>query len=142
MNPKKISTPEPMNSEPVNAYGECIECGQCVESCLVLRGGETSIVSELNKTADTGAWNCVNCWKCIEVCPQDVDIYGFMMARRRKEDIPSTMRQSVKNIMGKGCSIYLRGINEIREADGLSPIKLIEKHKVKTLLGGHAQPEV
>ena len=122
--------------------GECIECGQCIESCPVLRGGENSIVSELNKKADTGAWNCVNCWKCIEACPQDVDIYGFMMARRRKEDIPLTMRQSVRNIMGKGCSIYLRGINEIREADGLSPIKLIEKHKVKTLLGGHIQPEI
>ena len=122
--------------------GECIECGQCVESCLVLRRGENSIVSELNKTADTGAWNCVNCWKCIEACPQDVDIYGFMMARRRKEDIPLTMRQSVKNIMETGCSIYLRGINEIREADGLTSLKLIEKHKVKTLLEGYIQTKI
>ena len=65
-----------------------------------------------------------------------------MMARRRKEDIPLTMMQSVKNIMGMGCSIYLRGINEIRELDGLVPLKLIEKHKVKTLLEGHIQPKM
>jgi len=121
--------------------GKCIQCGQCVESCLVAGGGGNSIVSELNKTADTGAWNCVNCWKCIEACPQDVDIYGFMMARRRKEDIPLTMRQSVKNIMGMGCCFYISGINEIREFDGLAPLKLIEKHKVKTLLEGHVQPK-
>ncbi len=106
------------------------------------RSGENSIVSELNKTANTGAWNCVNCWKCIEACPRDVDIYGFMMARRKKEDIPLTMRQSLRNIMGTGCSIYLRGINEIREADGLTSLKLIEKHKVKMLLEGHMQPKV
>jgi len=121
---------------------ECIECGQCVESCPVARRGKSSIVSELNKTANNGAWNCVNCWKCIEACPQGVDIYGFMMARRRKEDIPLTVRQSIKNIMGTGCAIFLRGINEIREADGLASLKLIEKHKVKTLLGGHIQPKI
>jgi len=44
-------------------------------------------------------------------------------------------------MVGTGCSIYLRGINEIREADGLGPLKLIEKHKVKTLLEGHIQPK-
>ena len=121
---------------------ECNECGQCVESCLVVRSGEGSIVSELNKMADTGAWNCVNCWKCIEACPQGVDIYGFMMARRRKEDSPLTVRQSVRNIMERGCSIYLRGINDIREADGLAPLKLIEKHRVKTLLEDNIQPKV
>ena len=121
---------------------ECNACGLCVASCMVSGNGENSIVSELNKTADTGAWNCVNCWKCIEACPRDVDIYGFMMARRRKEDIPSAVRKSVKNIMGTGCSIYLRGINEIREADGLAPLKFTEKQKVKTLLEGHNQPKM
>ena len=121
---------------------ECNACGLCVASCIVFRNGENSIVSELNKTADTGAWNCVNCWKCIEACPRDVDIYGFMMARRRKEDIPLTVRKSVKNIMETGCSIYLAGINEIREADGLVPLHFIEKHNVKTLLEGRIQPKM
>ena len=104
---------------------------------MVFRNGQNSIVSELNKTAEIGAWNCVNCWKCMESCPRDVDIYGFMMERRRKEDLPLTVRKSVKNIMRTGCSIYVRGLNQIREADGLAPLKFIDKHKVKMLLEGH-----
>ncbi len=113
---------------------ECTQCGICREFCPVLKGGKASIVSELNEVSRTGAWNCVNCWKCMEACPQEVDIYGFMMERRKKEDIPPLIEQSINNIMSTGCSMNLHGMDQIREMHGLKPLRLIEKKVLKTLL--------
>lgn len=113
---------------------QCVQFGICLESCMVAKSGKPSILSELTETSRTGAWNCVNCWKCIDVCPMKVDIYGIMMDRRRKEDIPELIKQCIDNISHTGCAMNLRGINHIREMYGLKPLPLIEEGKVKTLL--------
>lgn len=113
---------------------ECNQCGICQELCMVFKSRKASIVSELNENSQVGAWNCVNCWKCIEVCPQGVDIYSFMTERRRKEDIPEIIRHSINNIINTGCSMNLQGMNEVREMYGLKPLRLIREQRLKTLL--------
>lgn len=101
---------------------------------MVFQAGRPSIVSELNENSKNGAWNCVNCWKCIEACPEEVDIYSFMMERRQHENIPSQIRDSIDNITNTGCALSLRGIDQIREMHGLQSLRLIGEQKLKTLL--------
>lgn len=113
---------------------QCIQFGICLEGCMVAKSGKPTVLSELTETSRTGAWNCVNCWKCIDICPMKVDIYGFMMGRRRQEDIPKLIKQGIDNINHTGCAMKLRGINHIREMYGLKPLPLIEEGKLKTLL--------
>ena len=101
---------------------------------MVARSGRPSVLAGLTADTPTGAWNCVNCWKCIDVCPRGVDIYSLMMARRRQEEMPELIGKSVENITRTGCSIRLRGLNEIREMYGLKPLRMIKEKKVKILL--------
>lgn len=121
-----------LNSE--KTCGQCLQPGICLKECMVARDGKPSILSELIADSQTGAWNCVNCWKCIDICPLGFDIYSFMMARRRQEDMPELIVKSVENINHTGCSIRLRGLNQIREMYGLKPFRMIEKKKVEILL--------
>ena len=113
---------------------ECNQCGICLESCIVFKNGKASFLAELNEMSVTGAWNCVNCWKCIEICPQEVNIYALMMERRRQEDIPRIIGQTINNIIKTGCAMTLRGINQIREMYGLKPVRLIEDRELTILL--------
>jgi Fe-S oxidoreductase len=101
---------------------------------MVVRNGKPSILSELIANSLIGAWNCVNCWKCIDICQTGFDIYSFMMARRRHEDMPELIGKSVENITRTGCSIRLRGLNQIREMYGLKPFRMIKEKEVKILL--------
>jgi heterodisulfide reductase subunit C len=101
---------------------------------MVARSGKPSVLAGLTADAPTGAWHCVNCWKCIDVCPRDIDIYSLMMARRRQEDMPELIGKSVENITRTGCSIKVKGLNQIREMYGLKPFRMIKEKKVKILL--------
>lgn len=92
------------------------------------------MISELNEGDCEGAWNCINCWKCMEACPLDVDIYGLMMEKRRGEEAPDLIKRSIKNITLLGSTIGLYDINDIRKMHGLPSIELIEEGEVKTLL--------
>jgi heterodisulfide reductase subunit C len=114
--------------------GKCTKCGLCMASCPVWTHGTPSIVSVLNEASEEGAWHCVNCWRCMEACPSDVDIYGFMMAKRKEEEAPRGIEEGLVSITGKGCSMNIRGLNEIRETYGLRPVKLLERDKVRVLL--------
>jgi len=102
-------------------------------SCPVWKHGMASIVSVLNEASEDGAWLCVNCWRCMEACPSDFDIYGFMMAKRKEEETPPGIEEGLVNITRTGCSMNIRGLNEIREIFDLGPVKLLEKDKVRIL---------
>lgn len=118
-----------------NSQKECGQCPQiCLETCMLARSGKLSVLAGLIANSPAGAWHCVNCWKCIEVCPQNVDIYSLIMARRRQEDMPELVEKSVDNISRTGFSINVRGLNQIREMYGLKPVRLIEEQKIKILL--------
>lgn len=112
----------------------CSRCGICRQFCLVLKAGNASIASELTEASGLGAWNCINCWKCIESCPEGVDIYSYMMERRRLEDMPLPIRESVENIKTTGCALSVQGLDQLREMYGLSPLGLVDKETVRALL--------
>ena len=95
-----------------------------------------SIASELNELAEDGAWNCTNCWRCIEVCPQGVDIFGFMVKRRREEEIPELIRMGIEGVLNKGFWFGDIQFNEVRESFGLPAVKLLGRKKVALLMAG------
>ncbi|MFZ0448826.1 MAG: hypothetical protein WAL98_06240 [Desulfatiglandaceae bacterium] len=70
----------------------------------------------------------------MEARPSNVDIYGFMMAKRKEGDTLAGIEEALVNITGKGCSMNIRGLNEIREIYGLGSVRLLERDKVRVLL--------
>lgn len=115
---------------------ECDRCMKCVGCCVVTEMGGHSIASELNEIIGDGAWNCANCWKCIEICPQGVDIFGFMMKRRKEEGIPELIRKGFDGIFRKGFWFGDIQFNEVRESFGLPAVKLLGRKKVALLMAG------
>jgi CO dehydrogenase/acetyl-CoA synthase alpha subunit len=113
---------------------ECDQCMKCADCCIITVMDGHSIASELNELADDGAWNCANCWRCIEVCPQGVDIFGFMMQRRREEEIPEFIRKGIDGILRNGFWFGDIQFNEVRELYGLPPIRLLGREKVALLM--------
>jgi len=113
---------------------ECDQCMRCAYSCIITRMNGHSITSELNELAKDGAWNCASCWRCIEVCPQGVDIFGFMMKRRIEEEIPELVRKGIDGIFSTG--FWFEGIqfNEIRESFMLPAVRLLGREKVALLM--------
>lgn len=96
--------------------------------------GGHSIASELNDLAADGAWNCASCWRCIEVCPQGVDIFGFMMKRRKEEEIPELIRKGIDGIFGSGFWFGDIQFNEVRESFGLPSVRFLGREKVALLM--------
>lgn len=114
---------------------ECDRCMKCVGSCVVAKMGGYSIASELNEIAGNGAWNCANCWKCQDVCPRGVDIFAFMMERRREEDPPNLIRRGIDGIFEKGFWFGEGQCNEAREALGLPVVRFLGQKRVALLMG-------
>lgn len=109
----------------------CRRCGACRGVCLVEDLSpevESSVLEREDK------FLCANCWKCMEVCPHQVDIYGIMMEARRKRNLPESFHISVKNIISTGYSMPMRGMASIREMYGLRPIEPPDMEKMRRLL--------
>ena len=113
---------------------ECKKCGDCRRCCMVARSGGQSIATILNGDGAAGAWNCANCWMCVDSCPEGVDIYQEMLARRRDEEAPASYRRSYENIRRTGYSMPVEDINTIREMWGLGEIHLADPEKIAKLL--------
>ena len=109
---------------------------KCVGCCVVTEMGGHSIASELNGIDGDGAWNCASCWKCIEICPQGVDIFGFMMKRRKEEGIPELIRKGIDGIFNTGFWFGDIQFNAVRESFGLPAVKLLGRKKVALLMPG------
>lgn len=96
--------------------------------------GGHSIASELNELAVDGAWNCANCWRCIDVCPHGVDIYGFMMKRRRQEQIPQPIRRGIDGIFRNSFWFGESQFNDVRISFGLPAVRFLDREKVAVLM--------
>lgn len=114
--------------------GECDGCMRCVDTCIVTTMGGHSIASELNGLAGDGSWNCANCWKCIEVCPRGVGIFGFMMERRREEEVPELVRRGIDGIFRRGFWFGDIQFNEIRESSGLPAVRFLSREELELLM--------
>ena len=113
---------------------ECDQCMRCAYSCIITRMNGHSITSELNALAKDGAWNCASCWRCIEVCPQGVDIFGFMMKRRMEEEIPELIRKGIDGIFSTGFWFGEIQFNEVRESFVLPAVRVLGQEKVALLM--------
>jgi Fe-S oxidoreductase len=113
----------------------CSRCRLCERCCMVARAGGESVTTILCGDSETGAWNCANCWKCIETCPEGVDIQEIMMERRRQEPMPQRYKDAFNSIRRIGYVFPLEEVNVFREMWGLEPIKLVDPGKVRRLLG-------
>ncbi|MHB1390098.1 MAG: 4Fe-4S dicluster domain-containing protein [Thermoleophilia bacterium] len=117
-------------------HPECDRCGACRQTCMVERLGGDSITTILNGESETGAWNCSNCWKCIDACPLGADIYSAIIDRRRQEKPPATYREAFASICRVGFIFPMEEINTIREMWGLDHIRLIDPKILGKLLAG------
>lgn len=114
---------------------DCTQCGLCREVCIVERLGAHSITSFLCGGSDYSSWLCSSCWRCQEVCPQDVDIHAVMMKKRREEEPPAGHRASYVNVLRTGYGLLLDArTNELRRGHGLAAVELIPVEWVDVLL--------
>ena len=113
---------------------QCDQCMRCVGCCVVTEMGGHSIASELNELAEDGAWNCANCWRCIEVCPRAVNVFRFMMERRREQEVPELIRKGIDGIFRRGFWFGDIQFNEIRESFGLPAVKFLDRGKMARLM--------
>ena len=115
----------------------CTQCGLCREACLVEKIGAHSITSFLSGDADYSSWLCSSCWRCQEVCPEEVDIHTIMMTKRREEEPPAGHETNFRNVLESGYALPIgEGMNESRRIHGLDAVRLISVECVEILLGG------
>ncbi len=113
---------------------DCTKCSICRSRCLVERLGGASITSVLNEAAEKGAWNCSNCWKCIDACPQEFDIYNAIIEKRRLEEAPRAYREAFAGICRNGYIFPIEELNTIREMWGLNKIELVGPEVIRKLI--------
>jgi len=111
--------------------GECTRCGACVRVCIAARRGTPTGASVLERE---DPFTCAGCWKCVEACPEGVDIYALMLEARRRGRLPESFSFALRNILDTGYSMPVRGVNAIREMYGLPPIRRVKPEVVRKLL--------
>ncbi len=118
--------------------GECIQCGTCVQVCPVERVGGHAIVTFLAdpEATEYSAWLCTSCWRCHEACPVEVDIYGLMMAQRRREAAPDGYQAGFERLLGSGLALPIsqEELDQVRATWGLEPVELPPADLVRILL--------
>ena len=120
----------------MNRPDECLGCGLCVTVCPVEMVGGHAIVSFMAGGSDYDVWLCTSCWRCQEVCPGGVDIYGLMMEERRREPAPEGYRQAWENVLRCGYALCVGPeVNELRAGWGLEPVELVPPERVRAVLG-------
>ncbi len=116
----------------------CIQCGTCVTVCPVEMVGGHAIVSFLADpdTTDYSVWLCTSCWRCQESCPARVDIYGLMMAERRRERAPVGYRAAFEHVLSCGLALEVpqEELDQVRAAWGLEPARLPPSDIIRILI--------
>ncbi len=126
---------------PLEHPSECIQCGTCVSVCPVEKVGGHAIVTFLADPSETdfSAWLCTSCWRCHQACPVGVDIYGLMMAWRRRSPAPSGYLESYERLLETGLALPIaqQTLDEIRASWGLERVVLPVPEVVRVLLKVH-----
>jgi len=116
----------------------CVQCGTCVTVCPVEKVGGHAIVTFLTdpEATDYSVWLCTSCWRCQEACPEGVDIYGLMMAQRRRERPPAGYEAAIASVLACGAALEVsqEELDQVRAAWGLEPVKLPPPGLVRRLL--------
>ena len=112
----------------------CDQCGVCRDCCIVEKLGGEAVTTILGGDSVTGAWNCANCWKCIESCPAGFDIYQAIIERRGAEEAPASYREALENICRYGYIFPMEEIDRIREMWGLPPVRQVDPEIIRKLI--------
>ena len=142
----------------MNHPESCLQCGDCVAVCPVEMVGGHAIVSFLAHpdSADYSEWLCTSCWRCQEVCPGGVDIYGLMMEQRRREPTlaglcqaqtfasavepaPAGYQAAFESVLACGLALEVaqEELDQVRAAWGLEPVRLPPPGLAQALLRGN-----
>jgi heterodisulfide reductase subunit C len=116
---------------------ECLKCGSCRDSCPVEKAGYRSFASfPLDGLETAAVWQCANCWKCSEACPQKIDLWSLKCGLQRKPKAPDAVQNGIGNIGRYGFSLPMaEEINELRRFLGLDQIVLPGRKILDFLLG-------
>ena len=123
----------------------CIQCGTCVSVCPAEMAGGHAIVTYLADpdATDYSAWVCSSCWRCQEACPSGVDVYGLMMAQRRREPAPGGYQAAFDLVEACGFALEVtqEAIDQVRASWGLEPVRLLPPELARALFAGEVGEE-
>jgi len=135
--------PENITHEEMLSYwklADCIECGLCSSACPVVErvgwenfAGPAAYVKlamraldprdeeeRVSTVVDSGIFRCTSCYRCAEVCPQDIDVF---------QDAIEPLKRLTLAQKGayRGDREYEAFEEAIKESGDVSPIVLIRK---------------
>ena len=130
----------------------CYQCSTCSGGCPIalLTNGKYNprkIIEEailglqkkLIEDQDPNAWLCSTCQKCVELCPQEVELTEiFSIIKNRcfeQGKLPEAFVAQGKAVLENGIAIpYSTAINSRREKLGLPKVKTASINEIKQLL--------
>jgi len=114
----------------------CLLCERCIDACpLSHMDLKSFLLASKREDYPTRLWNCTNCWKCQEVCPQGIDLWDIKMKDRLRYDPPQAMIQRASHLQTIGCALPISDeTNQTREYYNLKPISLLNPELLSQLL--------
>ncbi|MHA2289140.1 MAG: 4Fe-4S dicluster domain-containing protein [Promethearchaeota archaeon] len=130
----------------------CYQCSTCSGGCpvaLITNGkyNPRKIIEEailglqekLVESQDPNPWLCSTCQKCVELCPQKVELTEiFTLIKNRcfkNNKYPEAFHSQGQSVLENGIAIpYSSAIITRRKTLGLPEIKTASKDEIKTLL--------
>ncbi|MFW9899616.1 MAG: 4Fe-4S dicluster domain-containing protein [Candidatus Thorarchaeota archaeon] len=130
----------------------CYQCSTCSGGCpvaLLTQGAynprkiiEEAILgleSKLVEKQEPNSWLCSTCQKCVELCPQKVELTEIFTLIKNKcfkaGNVPEAFMLQGQAVLDNGIAIpYGKAINTRREKLGLPIIKTAPIKEIKTIL--------
>lgn len=115
---------------------DCIDCGRCINICPITHTELKPFLLAWDQSDDTNQfWNCTNCWKCQEVCPQGIDLWDLRIKGRLATAPPPQFAQSLYLLETYGTSLpFTSDLNTSRELNQLEPFELLDPAVIDNLL--------
>ncbi|MFX0188985.1 MAG: 4Fe-4S dicluster domain-containing protein [Candidatus Hodarchaeota archaeon] len=130
----------------------CYQCSTCSGGCpvaLITNGEynprkiiELSILGlqdKLVEKQEPNSWLCSTCQKCVELCPQKVELTEIFTLIKNKcfetGKVPEAFLAQAQAVLDNGIAIpYSKAILTRREKLGLPPIKIAPIAEIKSIL--------
>lgn len=130
----------------------CYQCSTCSGGCpvalltegkynprLIIEEAILGLQDKLVETQEPNVWLCSTCQKCVELCPQKVELTEiFTLIKNRcfeEGDIPSAFVSQGKAVLDTGVAIpYSNAILTRRKNLGLPEVKTAPIEEIKKLL--------
>ena len=115
----------------------CFQCGTCTADCPIARFSEIYSPRKIMRMTQLGMkkkllsseslWLCAACFRCVDHCPQGVDIAGVVRALRnmavREGIIPEVFKELTDNILKTGYAYKIPDLRKRKRTEkGLTPL--------------------